>query len=152
MSAAALAFALLTGLSWQIGGRAIALPRLDNLQLSERLSDAIDTSGLKASTVPLMSTYTEPSFVFLRRGDLTHITLEEAEILLDPSLEPQLVVYDTGRMETEFGLAYAEDFLLEIEELGCDHVGVNGFNYSRGETTYLIAVRTDSCTGAEQNS
>ena len=39
--------------------------------------------------------------------------------------------------------------ILEIGELGCNQVRVDGFNYSRGETTSLIAVRTASCTGLE---
>lgn len=149
MATAALVFAVLAGLSWQVGARAVVLPGLDNLQLSERLSRSIDTSGLKTSTIPLVSTYTEPSFVFLRRGDLSHITLDEAEILLDDGQGPRLVVYDTGRMKTEFGRAYAEDFRLEIDELGCEYIQVDGFNYSRGETTSLVAVRTDSCAGPE---
>lgn len=148
-SQTALAMAVLCGISWQVGMRAITLPSLDNLQISHHLSEAIDQSGLKSSTIPLYSTYTEPSFVFLRRGDLELIDLDTAQVMLDPTRPDRLVVYDTGRMETEYGRALSDDIVLEIEELGCERVRVDGFNYSRGETTSLIAVRTGTCTGSE---
>ncbi|WP_019961064.1 ArnT family glycosyltransferase [Woodsholea maritima] len=116
--------ALVTGLSWHIAFRTLAVPHLHDLDLSRQADQALnDMCNAEGRTI--VSSYSEPSFAFLRHGQV--IFADNANLLSAAPDETVVFVVDHSRdggdaIEMQLGPSCGE--------------GV-GFNYSRGDITRL---------------
>ena len=135
------------GLSWHGLGRGVVAPSATILFPSGQVVEHVVDLRELVPDAPLISTYTEPSFVFLTHGDVIlrdadEITAELASGDLDFS-SPRLYVFDLSRWSDQ-----AAHMLRPMIQRACAVRLVDGFNYSRGEGTVLLIAAT-GCSPAD---
>jgi len=132
--------AILTGLSWQIMMRGVAIPNAPDLDLARQAARAaeelIEASGQMPSTI--LSSYTEPSLVFAMGTDIQLLEFEQMGERLANTDGMILSIEDTSRSGSEIAA------LEMLEANVCAMREVSGYNYSRGNETVLI-VRLHNC-------
>ncbi len=129
------------GLSWHGLGRGVVAPSASILFPSGPAAREVADLRTLVPDAPLISTYTEPSFVFLTRGE---VELRDADAIaaqlasgdLDFSA-PRLYVFDLSRWSDS-----AAQTLRPLVQRACAVRLVDGFNYSRGDDTVLLIAAT----------
>lgn len=145
-AASALILALVAGLAWHAMGRGIAISASADLRLADRartaISDMAAERGLETASLPIVSTYTEPSLVFSLGTDTQLVEWSDLGTLSNAMSAPHITIEDTSR---------AGDDLANLEALETGVCAVRelpGVNYSRGDETVLI-VRLHNCPSQE---
>jgi len=129
------------GLSWHGLGRGVVAPSAAILFPSNPAAVEIADLRTQVPDARVISTYTEPSFVFLTRGE---VELRDADAIaaqlaagdLDFSA-PRLYVFDLSRWSD-----HAAQTLRPLVQRACAVRLVDGFNYSRGDDTILLIAAT----------
>jgi 4-amino-4-deoxy-L-arabinose transferase-like glycosyltransferase len=151
-AALALVLAVLTGLSWHVGGRGVVLPGATDFFISGRAADAAMASAQVAPGADIVSTFTEPSLVFALGGGV--ILAEPAALVsvpINPALARTYIIDESRWLVLEDGALADEDraqridWLTALSEAACDRRAVNGVNYSRGDDTIILAIYTTGC-------
>lgn len=129
------------GLSWHGLGRGVVAPSASILFPSGPAALEVADLRQQVPDARLISTYTEPSFVFLTQGDVQlrdadEIAAELAHGDLDFSA-PRLYVFDLSRWSD-----HAAETLRPLVQRACTVRLVDGFNYSRGDDTVLLIAAT----------
>lgn len=152
---AALALAVLTGLSAQIGARAIAIPASESFFVSRdaaRIARDLRHGAPQADTV---STFTEPSLVFALGGE---VALSDPGALINQSVDPirprvyiidesRWLASESGPLDDEARIARM-DWLAALGQAACSSGAASGVNYSRGDDRIVVGVYVTGCTGA----
>lgn len=139
------------GLSWHGLGRGVVAPSADILFPSAPAAAEVADMRALVGDAELVSTYTEPSFVFLSRGavqlrDADEIAADLAAGRLDFST-PRLYVFDLSRWSDN-----AAETLRPFVQRACAVRLVDGFNYSRGDDTVLLIAATGCDASADETS
>lgn len=135
------------GLSWHGLGRGVVAPSASILFPSGPAALEVADLRQQVPDAQLISTYTEPSFVFLTHGDVQlrdadEIAAELARGDLDFSAS-RLYVFDLSRWSD-----HAAETLRPLVQRACAVRLVDGFNYSRGDDTVLLIAAT-GCSPAD---
>ena len=139
--ASALVLAIVAGLGWHVMARGVAVTLAPDLDLSRRAAAAAESlagaAGVESGAT--LSTYTEPSFVFLSGTDTQLLEFEDFGDAIASQTGPFISVEDTSRSGDDLSV------LEQVETRVCGQREVPGVNYSRGDETVLI-VRLHNCS------
>lgn len=140
---AALALTVAAGLGWHLAARGIAAPDAAELRLAERAREAVTRmaagAGLDAAALPVASSYTEPSLVFVM-GTRT-LLADWPEVLTAHAGVPRAVIVDSSRLP--------EGASVDLPG-ACATERIGGYNYSRGRATRLYVALYGCPEGREQ--
>ncbi|WP_421790472.1 ArnT family glycosyltransferase [Hyphobacterium sp.] len=141
--APALMLALIAALGGHFLLKGVSIPTARDLDLSRQAANAVDqlSEANDLDALPVISSYTEPSFVFLTATGTRLVAFEEMGEAISAMSGPFASVEDTARSGSDL------DVLEQIETGVCARAEVPGFNYSRGLETVLI-VRLHNCEEA----
>ncbi len=134
---AALVLVCASAALWHAGARGVAAPGAESLFPARMLAAELETRGWRDDAPAIFSSFTEPSLVFLLDGAPRLLRGDEIPAALEAETGPAIVIVDEARD----GPASSEAALAGRPV--CDRFTVDGFNYSRGEPTYLVVARVD---------
>ena len=143
---ASLAILVAGGLIWHGAARGVVAPGAQDLFISGPAAEAVASLQPAGAPAPVISSYTEPSFAFLMRGDYTQAS-PEAIVASNPDpAAAAIYVIDNARWYEGTRALAGEDRRTEVFQslLGaaCAVETIEGINYSRGSATTLFVILT----------
>ncbi len=150
--ATVLVLAVVTGLSWHVGVRGVLAPQAETFFVSRDTAAATLALQTRHPGADVVSTFTEPSFVFGVGGMVTLIDPAELSRTEINPAQPRLYVIDESRwLQVEGGTLDDEaetqrlNWLIAVQEAACDADAAQGINYSRGDDVVNVFIFATGC-------